>query len=482
MRQKSCRNRGETTMHIVKTQQARSRTMLVMGLAALMATAAPVSVASAQSQAQLTIAASAYGAVRPVAIEMNKSMVVDLPAGVAEVVVSQPEIAAGIMRSRTRAIVQGLKEGATNIIFLDDAGRTISVLDINVTQPEFEVGRALEATLARVIPGSNIRVETLSNNTINDKIYFVLTGTVRSAEDKAVAEAMASQLSESDGPTGSLIQVIGPQQVMLQVTVSEVRRDVANQLGINLSGTATIGSAQLGFNTGTAGGDGWSGDVATGSFPGASLQINAAIKALETRGAVHVLAQPVLTAMSGQSADFLAGGELPYTTIDNNSRQTTWKPYGVELKFTPTVKSNGMIGLNVNTSVSEPKSDGSINKRQAATTVELRAGQTLAIGGLIDRRTTADISQIPGLGDIPILGALFRSRQYQNLETELVILVTPYTVAPSPANSIAVPTDYVTPASTAEGIFLGRLENMYGVGASGDFRGGFSGSVGFVLD
>lgn len=482
MRQKSCRNRGETTMHIVKTQQARSRTMLVMGLAALMATAAPASVASAQSQAQLTIAASAYGAIRPVTIEMNKSMIVDLPAGVAEVVVSQPEIAAGIMRSRTRAIVQGLKEGATNIIFLDDAGRTISVLDINVTQPEFEVGRALEATLARVIPGSNIRVETLANNTINDKIYFVLTGTVRSAEDKAVAEAMASQLSESDGPTGSLIQVIGPQQVMLQVTVSEVRRDVANQLGINLSGTATIGSAQLGFNTGTAAGTGWGGDVGTGSFPGASLQINAAIKALETRGAVHVLAQPVLTAMSGQTADFLAGGELPYTTVTSTTRQTIWKPYGVELKFTPTVKSNGMIGLNVNTSVSEPKSDGSINKRQAATTVELQAGQTLAIGGLIDRRTTADISQIPGLGDIPILGALFRSRQYQNLETELVILVTPYTVAASPANSIAVPTDYSTPASTAEGIFLGRLENMYGVGASGDFRGGFSGSVGFVLD
>src|SRR5690606_20530550 len=126
----------------------------------------------------------------------------DLPAGVAEVVVSQPGVAAAIMRTRTRAIVQGIAEGGTNIIFLDDAGRTMSVLDLVVVQPPLAVGRALEATLARVIPGSNIKVETLANNTIDNKLFFVLTGTVRTAEDKARAEAMAAAMSDGGGQGG----------------------------------------------------------------------------------------------------------------------------------------------------------------------------------------------------------------------------------------------------------------------------------------
>lgn len=460
------------------------RTLAAASLGALLATAGPALPTLAQNTqvAQIAISSAAYGATRKVEVQLNKSMIVDLPAGVAEVIVSRPELAAAIMRTRTRAIIQGMAEGGTNIIFLDDAGRTISVLDVSVVQPPHELGRALESTLARVIPGSNIKVEALTNQSFDDKIYFLMTGTVLTAEDKAVAEAMAAQLSESSGPAGSLIQVVGPQQVMLQVTVSEVRRDVAKQLGINLSGTATIGNVGVSFNSTQASGQGWSGDNLSTALPIGNVQLNAAIKALETRGAVHVLAQPTLTAMSGKSADFLAGGELPYTTTTDNVRQTTWKPYGVELKFTPQVKSNGLIALSVNTSVSEPKADGSINKRQAVTSVELGAGQTLAIGGLLDQRTTSNISQLPALGNIPILGALFRSRQYQNLETELVILVTPYLVSPSPANTVAVPTDYRTPASDAEGTFLGALERRYGVVGGGEMRGGFTGSVGFVLD
>ena len=172
------------------TRYVFKSSLLAAGAAALCLTLAGAMPAFAQAQAQVTIASSAYGAVRKLEVEMNKSMIVDLPAGVAEVVVSQPGIAAAIMRSRTRAIVQGLEEGSTNIIFIDDAGRTISVLDVDIILPPLQVGRALEATLARVIPGSNIKVETLTNNSVNDKIHFVLTGTVLSAEDKANAEAM----------------------------------------------------------------------------------------------------------------------------------------------------------------------------------------------------------------------------------------------------------------------------------------------------
>lgn len=434
-------------------------------------------------ETQLTISSAAYGATRTVEIEVNKSMLVDLPAGVAEVVVSQPNVAAAIMRTRTRAILQGVEAGSTNVFFIDDAGRTISVLDLDVRQPASEIGKALEATLARVIPGSNIKVETLSNNAINDTTYFVLTGTVLTGQDKAVAESLANDLSDSEGTAGSLISVIGPQQVMLQVTVSEVKRDVAKQFGINLSGTLSVGNANLGFNNTTTSSN-FTSNGGTGNFGIGDLQIDAAIRALESRGGLRILAQPTLTAISGQPAEFLAGGELPYYTIDptNNTRTVTFKPYGVELKFTPVVKSNNVIALKIDTSVSDPQTDGSLTRRQANTSVELSAGTTLAIGGLLQETTRQQIDQLPGLGNIPILGALFRSRDYQTEQTELVILVTPYLVNPSPVNSIPVPTDTSVVASDAEGIFLGRLENIYGVAGSGEMRGSFSGSVGFVLD
>lgn len=469
------------TMQNAKSPLVRlfPRCALAAGLAALMALAPASPVLAQQTQAQIAIASSAYGATRNIEVELNKSMIVDLPAGVAEVVVSQPNIAAAIMRTRTRAIVQGLAEGATNIIFIDDAGRTMSVLNVNIVQPPLEIGRALESTLARVIPGSRIKVETLSNTSLNDKIYFVLTGTVRSAEDKAIAEAMASQLSESDGPSGSLIQVVGPQQVMLQVTVSEIRRDVANQLGINLSGTATLGSLNLSLN-GAPSTSAMSGLGAV--FSSADLQINAAIQALQSRDALRVLAQPVLTAISGQTAEFLAGGEIPIVTSSVNGQTVTFKPYGVELKFTPVVRSNGLIGLSVDTGVSELQANNSLSRRDVKTSVELPPGTTLAIGGLLQEQATRAISQLPVLGDIPILGALFRSTEYRSRQTELVILVTPYMIDPSPANTIAVPTDDRFITNDAEAFFLGAIEKRYGVGATGEFRGGFSGSVGFVLD
>jgi pilus assembly protein CpaC len=442
--------------------------------------ALPAMPAAMAEETHVTISPAAYGATRKFEVEINKTALVDLPAGAAEVIVSQPGVAAAIMRTRTRALIQGNTGGDTNIFFLDDAGRTIAVLDVQVIEEPSQVGNALQIALARIIPGSNIRVESVTLGGGTNRI--VLTGNVLSGEDRQRAVAVATQFAGGAENVADILDVSGAQQVMLQVTVSEIRREVAKQLGINLSGAVTIGSATFGFNSATTGGTGWAGDAATGSFPIGNVQIDAAIKALETRGAIHVLAQPTLTAISGETADFLAGGELPYSEMVDNVRQTTWKPYGVQLKFTPTVKSNGVIGLKVNTSVSEPQADGSINKRQAVTSVELGAGTTLAIGGLLDQRTTQAIDQVPGLGNIPILGALFRSRQYQNMETELVILVTPYLVAPSPANSIPVPTDRSVAASDAEAIFLGKLETMYGVGNSGEMRGGFSGSVGFVLD
>ncbi|MCR6637322.1 type II and III secretion system protein family protein [Devosia sp.] len=439
----------------------------------------------AHAQSQITVASTAYGAQRNLDIELNKSIIIDLPAGVAEVVVSQPSVAAAIMRTRTRAIVQGIGGGNTNIFFIDDAGRTIQVLDLRVIQEPSQVGNALEEALARVIPGSRILVESVTLGDSTNRV--VLTGTVLSTDDKQRAEQVAVQFAGSPENVANIIDVAGAQQVMLQVTVSEVKRNVAKQFGINFGAVFNVGVANVLQFASALPTSNMPTESVKASFAVNGNSISSAISALEGRGALRVLAQPNLTALSGESAKFLAGGELPYQTYevdgDGTRRPTTiFKPYGVELSFTPTVRSNGNITLKVDTSVSEPQADMSITKRQANTSIEVPSGMTLAIGGLLEERSSQKINQFPGLGDIPILGALFRSRDFQTEETELVILVTPYLVNPVPAGSIAVPTDYSTPASDAEAIFLGKLENQYGVAGSGGMRGGFSGSVGFVLD
>ena len=436
---------------------------------------------AAAEETHLTIASAAYGATRKLEVQINKTVLVDLPAGAAEVIVSQPGVAAAIMRTRTRAIIQGVTGGDTNIFFVDDQGRTISVLDVKVIVEPSQVGNALETALARIIPGSNISVESITLGGATNRV--VLTGTVLSSQDKERAEAVAVQYAGAPENVASILDVSGSQQVMLQVTVSEVKRDVAKQFGINLGAAFSVGTANFGINSSTMNNT-FPPSGADASFNIGGVAVNAAIRALEGRGALHVLAQPTLTAISGEPAKFLAGGELPYSTYDTSNQQQTviFKPYGVELSFTPVVKSNGVIALKVDTSVSEPQADFSITKRQASTSVELAAGTTLAIGGLLQETARQQINQLPGLGNIPILGALFRSRDFQTEQTELVILVTPYLVNPSPANAIPVPTDRSVVASDAESIFLGRLENMYGVAGTGEIRGSFSGSVGFVLD
>ncbi|MFN4210288.1 MAG: type II and III secretion system protein family protein [Devosia sp.] len=452
--------------------------LLLLGLFAVPA----IGTATAQ-ETHISISPAAYGATRKFEVEINKTALIDLPAGAAEVIISQPSVAAAIMRTRTRAIIQGITGGDTNIFFLDDSGRTIVVLDVQVIEEPSQVGNALQIALARIIPGSNIRVESVTLGEIN---RVVLTGNVLSGEDRERATQVAVQFAGGADNVANILDVSGAQQVMLQVTVSEVKRSIAKQFGINLAAAFNVGTTNL-LNFTNIMKDGEIPHGANAGFSNNAANVNAAIRALEQNGALRVLAQPTLTAISGEAATFLAGGEMPYVTFDEDDtgglvRKIEFKPYGVELAFTPVVKSNGSIGLKVETSVSEPQADMSITKREASTSVELPSGTTLSIGGLLEERTSTQIDQFPWLGDIPILGALFRSRDYRTDQTELVILVTPYLVGPSPANSIPVPTDRTTVASDAEGIFLGRLENMYGVGQTGEMRGSFSGSVGFVLD
>jgi pilus assembly protein CpaC len=466
------------------------RAAAVAAMAALFA--AP---ALSAGQAYLRVPHSATGTQQSVSLEVNKSILVDLPTNAGEVIASQPAVATVVMRSKTRAIIQGISGGDTNIFFLDPAGNNIAVLDLRVYTSRSDVGDALESALARNLPGSRIRVEsvTLDGGGTGSTNRVVLSGTVRSQDDLVKAVAMATQFSGSAENVANLLSVNGNQQVRLKVTVAEVGRDTVKQLGINLDGSLTIGNVTLGLDNqpanGGASGVTNSNGVSVGYDDGV-FSLEASLRALEPRGALRTLAEPTLTAMSGQEASFLAGGEFPVPTgVSDGEITFTFKEFGVKLKFTPTVKSNGIIGLVVDSSVSELTTEGGFSvggitvpatkNRQATTSVELPAGQTLAIAGMLQDSIRQQINQLPGLGNIPILGALFRSRDFIHSQTELVILVTPYMAEPGYDDS--KPTDNMQIAGDAEAIFLGHLEAMYGVGNDG-MRGTYKGSVGFVLD
>lgn len=429
----------------------------------------------ASSSPHLRIGQSEIGRVQHIEIGVNKSMIVDLPVEASEVIVSQPGVANAIMRTKTRAIIQGVEAGDTNIFFLDARGAGIAVIEISVAQDS----TGLASVINRLLPGSRVQVQSFADS-------VVLSGSVQSGDDLDKAMSIAAQYVGSPDRVTNVISVAGGQQVMLRVTVAEVKRDTARQLGINLNATIGGGLTTSLMTTPYQGID-QTGALEVG-FSAGNFSLDATLTALERRGALRTLAEPVLTAISGQEADFLAGGEFPVPVgIDNNGRVSyEFKEFGVKLTFTPTVRSNGIIGLQVETSVSELTTEGSLGPipatrtRRASTSVEVPSGAMLVIGGLIEDRVRQQISALPGLGDIPILGALFRSRDFVRSETELLILVTPTIIEPVHAR-IPLPTDMTTPASDAEAIFLGRMENLYGV--SGGHSGGqFRGSVGFVLE
>lgn len=470
--------------HTMTRASISARALRAAALAATLCLAAPVGAYAANTAIYIKVPNRVGGANQPVSLDVNKSMIVDLPTNVGEVIVGQPSVATVIMRTKTRAIIQGVAGGDTNVFFLDGAGNNISVFDIKVVQPRSDVGNALEAAIARNIPGSHIRVESVLLDGGTNRI--VLSGTAQSDDDLNKAKLVAAQFAGGEPNVASIVSISGNQQVMLKVTVAEVSRSVVKELGINLgitgggliTGLVNRPNDALGLTSGITANLGGGQITASANIGG--MQIDAALNALTRRNALKTLAEPVLTAMSGQPAEFLVGGEIPFQTIvpGSNLVTTTYKQYGVKLNFTPTVKSNGNISVVVDTSVSEPAGGGAITSRGAKTTVEIPAGCTLAIGGLIQDDEKHQIAQMPGLGDIPILGALFRSRDYIHDQTELVIMVTPVMADYGRPD---LPTDDYAIAGDAEAVFLGHLEKQYGVGSDG-MRGGYKGSIGFVLD
>jgi pilus assembly protein CpaC len=291
-------------------------------------------------------------------------------------------------------------------------------------------------------------------------------------------------------------------QINLRVTVAEVQRDVIKQIGVDLNGTVGIGSAVLRFNNenpfpvyGTPLVDA---NKVTGTFTQNGRSINATLRAMERAGVFRTLAEPNLTAISGESANFLAGGEFPIVAgvscqgINSCTPTIEFKKFGISLAFNPVVLSEGRISLKVTTEVSELSTEGaivnsgftipSLKVRRADTTVELPSGGSLALAGLIAEQTKQQINGLPGLMQLPILGSLFKSRDYINRQTELMILVTPYIVRPVAQKDLSRPDDGFADASDPSSVFLGRLNKLYGIAGKVDPNRMYRGQYGFILD
>ena len=427
----------------------------------------------------------------PLAVPMNRAVVVESDTPFTELSIANPGIADITTLSDRSIYVLGKVPGRTTMTILGPEGKLISNVEVQVTPDIAE----FKERLRQIMPGEKIEVRTA-----NDGI--VLSGIVSSAGklDRAL------ELAERYAPerVSNLMTVGGTQQVMLKVRFAEMQRSVSKNLSSSLAMRGTSGTTGLiggtgnfaadgavtgAFDSGTIPISGGSGALAAG-FTAGSMEFSVLLEALESKGSVRTLAEPNLTALSGQEAKFLAGGEYPIPVIDDGNVSIEYKPFGVEMTFVPRVIDNNMINLelkasvsSIDTTVTMTSGGFSVNAfktRMTQTTVEMRDGESFAIAGLLQDDFNDLNSQIPWLGDIPVLGALFRSSDYARNQSELVIVVTPHLVSPTRGDAIALPTDRVRPPTERDLFLFGRTE---GKGAVGEVaRQDFSGSYGYVME
>ena len=435
--------------------------------------------------AGVKVVASEFGS-NFVPLGVGKSVVVDLPHDVRDVLVADPKIANAVIRTTRRAYLIGVSMGQTNIYFFDAEGRQLAGFDIAVTRDL----NGMRGALKQMFPRGNVRVEAISDG-------VMLTGMVSSPIEAQQAFDIAGRLVGDNNKVVNGIVVRGRDQVMLKVTVAEVDRKVIKQLGINLSGSAGLGSNVVNFNTDnpfSVNG----GPLSGTNFAGTFKSLTATLRAMERAGVTRTLAEPTLTAISGESAAFLAGGKFPYPTppqIAGGPVGIEWQNFGVSLTFTPVVLSEGRISLKVQTEVSELAPENSVTVagttvpglkvRRADTTVEIPSGGSLALAGMIEEQTKHQINGLPGLMQVPILGTLFKSRDYLNDQTELMVIVTPYLVQAVAQNKLSRPDDGFADATDPGAVLLGRFNRLYGTSGSAgpiDPLHSYRGNYGFILD
>ncbi|WP_260583315.1 type II and III secretion system protein family protein [Sphingopyxis sp. PET50] len=447
---------------------ALARTLAIGLMAATLVTA----------PAQQVLAQAVQNASSSIDLSVGRGRLVSLPAAMTDVFVADDQVADVQVRSSRQLYIFGKKPGETSIYATDASGRvvysTVARVGNNI--------ETIDQMLSLAMPEATINANTMNG-------FVLLTGTVQSPDDAAEAERLVQAFVGDQTKVLSRLRTATPLQVNLQVRIAEVNRSLVKEISGNLLTRDTDGPMGNGFLGGVFGGR-TAGTITTDSngnttynittpsgtrsLAGAGrlfgLDLIASLDAGERSGMVATLAQPNLTAISGETADFLAGGEFPIP-IPGNFAGTTieYRKYGVSLAYTPTVLSNGRISLRVRPEVSELSTEGAIEMqgfqipaltiRRAETTVELGSGESFMIAGLMNNRSIGAIDKMPGLGDVPILGTLFKSDSFRRGETELVIVVTPYLVQPVSANDIKLPTDAYRDANDLQRLLLNQTSN-----------------------
>lgn len=446
-------------------------------------------------------------------VAVNRSEIITLDEPMKEVMVADPLTADVVVHGNTKVSIIGKKLGRTSVRVIGEGNKLLRDINVIVGFDLADVRRVMR----NYFPDEQIAVETVSNN-------IALSGIVSSVEvaeravriaEEYVKEARglsstASSVNTDEENSGvlNLMQIRSGQQVMLRVRVGEIQRSALKRLGVSLgvsseagnSSTLLEGGNQTLFfqEVGNANDPIFTrvaGDTFLGTLWSAgSVQIRAALDALERDGLFRILAEPNLVAISGERAEFLAGGEFPIPIVQGNDGQISvqFRQYGVAVQFMPLVLSPDRIRLQVQPEVSELSEAGSVNiqgfnipalsSRRARTTIELSPGETLMIAGLIRDQTNTTVNETPGLSEIPILSALFRSTSMQRTETELVIVVTPYLVDPVTGSDIKLPTDNYQPPSVMDMFFYGALGAVTNETLAKSQRPRVEGNVGFMMD
>ena len=481
---------------------------LVMRTLIVRALSFPAVAALILNPALTPVVASDYRAVAPVAADgqmnarflplgIGKSLVIDLPRDIKDVLVADPKIATAVVRSAQRAYIIGVAVGQTNIVFFDSAGQQIAAYDIAVKRDL----NGVRAALRQSLPNADIQIEGLGDG-------VMLSGSAASPIEAQQASDLAARLVGGAEKVVNAIVIRGRDQVMLKVTVAEVQRSIIKQLGIDLSANLTYGTTVVKFNNSTPftanSGPLVPTNNITGSF-GSAPSVQATLRAMESAGVVRTLAEPNLTAISGESATFISGGEFPIPTgvtcqtttsggIGQCVQTVSFKKFGISLNFTPVVLTEGRISLRVMTEVSEVSSENaltggaggttipSIKTRRAETTLEIPSGGSIAMAGLIQEQTKQAVNGMPGVDQLPILGGLFRSQDFVKNETELMVIVTPYVVRAVAQKELSRPDDGFAPASDSQSALLARMNRIYGVAARVEPIGATQANFGFIID
>jgi pilus assembly protein CpaC len=491
----------------------RQNIAICVSAALLAITPASTTVRAAEGDDFARMGAMTDATAQPLQMGVGQSVIRDLPEEAGEIYVGDPTVANAIVRTAKRIYISGVANGHTSIFALAKDGRRIAFFQVSV-------GRAigeLTALLNVAIPGNEIRVRTVENT-------IILTGSVASAEEAQKALDIASgfvndsptsssgtgpSISISNGssgggapagkspssPQGKVVNALtirGADQVSLRVTIAEIRRDIVKQLGVNLSGTGPNGTFTLdnpfAINGAVAASEG------TLNWFRGSQSLSATLQAFERQGVAHTLAEPTVTAVSGETAKFLAGGTIPI--LNNVQCNPTCQygfiqqPYGVTLNFTPIVLSPGRIQLRIATEVTDIDYSTQITfsglsipgfrTRNNTTTVELPSGGSIASAGLISTQTQQAINGFPALMNLPVLGAMFRSRDYQRNETELLIVVTPFIAHAIDPSQVVRPDQNFQDASDPQTWFLGRVNRIYSTSQSLQPMPGYVGKIGFI--